>query len=114
MEFGHLSTTCNMSDWYQRKWYECANQTDGFIFQLSESTAGERVSYTPRFTYHGFRYMELSAVLISANGTQTALPPALAAQFPFNATVEAHRAHSDLPLVGTVQVKHAVVKFLML
>lgn len=27
MEFGHASKTCDMVDWYQRKWYKCANHT---------------------------------------------------------------------------------------
>jgi alpha-L-rhamnosidase len=29
MEDHHASKTCSMADWYERKWYECANQTDG-------------------------------------------------------------------------------------
>lgn len=47
MEFNH-SPTCNMSDWYERKWYECANQTDALVFGLAGGAAP--VVYKPTFT----------------------------------------------------------------
>ena len=28
-----------MTDWYQRKWYECANQTDGYVFTVPQDAS---------------------------------------------------------------------------
>ena len=92
MEFNHASATCSMVDWYARTWYECANQTDAVVF----TTAKPLLKFTPTFTYHGFRFIELVATEIAADGTEHPLSPALAASFPWGAKITAHRVNSDL------------------
>ena len=93
MEFHHASKTCSMRDWYQRKWYECANQTDALI--ISGDVAD--LAFAPLFTYHGFRHVLLTATEIdAATGAEQPLRPALAAAFPFGIHAVAHRIHSDL------------------
>ena len=84
-------------------WYECANQTDAYIFQVTAGAAGAAgvttapvspvdgpsqglVSYSPSFTYHGFRFMELSAAEVLADGTERTLTQELQGGFPFGAT----------------------------
>lgn len=53
MEFNHASATCSMEDWYENKWYECANQTDGYVFSVPGNVedVDTAVEYTPSFTY---------------------------------------------------------------
>lgn len=108
MEFNHASPTCSMEDWYERKWYECANQTDGYIFVVPAATesggehaaASKPVEYSQSFTYHGFRHLELVATELLPGGGEGPLPAKLQAAFPWNAKVVAHQAHTDMtPLV---------------
>eukprot|EP00038_Savillea_parva_P007047 m.167528 g.167528 ORF g.167528 m.167528 type:complete len:1197 (+) comp12839_c0_seq1:59-3649(+) len=100
MEFNHASATCSMVDWYQRKWYECANQTDAFVFDMNSRPPGSTITYTPTFTYHGFRHVKLTAVQLLSNGQHAPLDGDLAAAFPFDATLVAHRVHSGMKQVG--------------
>ena len=110
MEFDHRSTTCSMSDWYQHGWYECANQTDGYIFELpsTDAQAQAAATYTQSFTYHGFRFIQLSATVLSASGKEAPLPPALLSKWistkGFGATIEAHRAHTDFPALHNISL----------
>lgn len=90
---------------YDRKWYECANQTDGYVFDGKSTAVNTAVSYTPTFTYHGFRYIELSAEQLLPNGIRIPLSGELAAKFPFGATVTAHRVHSGMEQIGGVALE---------
>ena len=92
---GGRSATCSMQDWYHHMWYECANQTTAYIFELPESDA-DPISYTPTFTYHGFQFATLTASRLLSNGSEVPLPASLAASFPWGAQLQARRAHSDL------------------
>ena len=99
MEFNRASATCSMPDWYARKWYECANQTDAYIFEAAAATDtadDDARSFTASFSYHGFRYVEVHAAQLLPDGTEAPLTGALAAAFPFSAAVEARRANSDV------------------
>lgn len=98
MEFHHASATCSMQDWYEHKWYECANQTDGYVFRVpgNGDDVGTTVEYTPSFTYHGFRHVELVATQLLPGG-EGPLPASLQASFPWGAKIVAHRAHTDMP-----------------
>jgi hypothetical protein len=110
------SPTCSMADWYSVRWFECANQTDAFIVPLAppaatSSKSGSRggnghssVTYTPTFTFHGFRYVELTARALLADGTESDLPEEIAADFPWGARVEAHRLHTDMPRLTSVSL----------
>lgn len=104
MEFGHASKTCSMPDWYARKWYECANQTDAFLFEVtsSPSVGNDTLSFTPSFTYHGFRYVELAFLQVASDGTEEPLDATVSALFPFGASLVAHRANSDLRKIATL------------
>ena len=111
MENNHASKSCSMSDWYKRMWYECANQTDGVIFTIpgsgsdSDSTgAAGVVTYSQSFTYHGFRLITLTATQLLPDGTEKALPSSLAAAFPWGAKLTAHRAHSDVEPLSSLQL----------
>jgi hypothetical protein len=105
MEFAKNST-CSMEDWYQKKWYECANQTDAFIFELPVAGAATplELDFTPTFTYHGFRFCEISATEVLVDGSERPLVAGSVAaqQFPYGAQMVAHTAHSDLPALGGV------------
>eukprot|EP01044_Picomonas_judraskeda_P007524 COSAG03_NODE_812_length_5759_cov_19.856007_3_plen_310_part_00 len=59
------SKTCNMSDWYEHDWGQCANQTEGFIFEMNSANvpARKKISYTPSMTYHGFRFVQVRLCL---------------------------------------------------
>ena len=76
-----------------------------------ERTSERAYVYTPTFTYHGFRYVELVATQLAVDGvTETALSPELAAQFPFGAALVAHRANTDLRRIASVTVPpHSMV-----
>ena len=107
---------------YGRKWYECANQTDAFIFQVGGSAAGGgaggagggiegavgggdsggQVSFTPSFTYHGFRFVELSFLQVLPDGSEVPLGSDASALFPFGATLVAHRTNSALVRLATL------------
>ena len=103
MEHNGASKTCSMSDWYEGLWYECANQTDAIIIStLNSTSAQELVMYSPTFTYHGFRFVELTAVEIGADGREMALSLELENAFPFGAELVAHRAHSDIEKRTTI------------
>ena len=110
MEFNHISATCSMSDWYKHGWYECANQTDGYIFELpsTDAQAQAAASYTQSFTYHGFRFVQLSATTLSASGKEAPLPPALLSEWirtvGFGAKITAHRTHTDFPTVQRISL----------
>eukprot|EP00944_MAST-04C_sp_MAST-4C-sp1_P004731 g4731.t1 len=100
---GARSKTCSMSDWYEGLWYECANQTDAIIISTVNATSAKKpVTYSPTFTYHGFRFVELTAVEIGPDGKKMALSPDLASAFPFGAKLIAYRAHSDLERRTTI------------
>jgi len=101
---GGQSATCSMADWYDKKWYECANQSTAYVLALPAATSppGRAVRYTPTFTYHGFRFVRLRASVLLPNGTEAPLPSVLARAFPWGATVEAHVAHTDLPRITTL------------
>ena len=58
--------------------------------------------YSPTFTYHGFRFVELTAVEIGADGREMALSLELENAFPFGAELVAHRAHSDIEKRTTI------------
>ena len=90
------SKTCNMSDWYEHKWGQCANQTDAFIFEIDSATvpAREVISYTPSMTYHGFRFAQVTVSELVRNGNNS-FEVALAAA-PFGVALTAHRVNSDL------------------
>lgn len=101
MEFNHASPTCSMEDWYDHKWYECANQTDGYIFEVpaagaADTTSASLAEYSQSFTYNGFRYIELVATQILPGGGEGSLPSKLQAAFPWGAKLVAHEAHTDL------------------
>jgi hypothetical protein len=81
---------CGMPAWYKGEWSECANQTDMYIFGVGAASAGAGVAYTPSFTYHGFRYVQL--VL---QGFSNDFKPTIA-------MVTAHFAHTDLPVAGNL------------
>ena len=76
---GGDSPTCSMEDWYAKKWGQCANQTDLFIFRVTASpggggssagtTEGTTLRYFPSFTYHGFRFVELSVTAVLEGAT---------------------------------------------
>ena len=85
---------------YKRMWYECANQTDAYVFDSRSTPAGTKVTYTPTFTYHGYRFIQMTAVQIDSNGDRSPLDGPLAAAFPFGMTATAHRAHSGMERVG--------------
>jgi len=110
MEFNHISATCSMSDWYKHGWYECANQTDGYIFELpsTDAQAAAAAAYTQSFTYHGFRFIQLSATVLSASGKEAPLPPALLSKWistkGFGAQITAHRAHTDFPKLHKISL----------
>lgn len=103
MEFGHASKPCDMTDWYDRKWYECANQTDAFIFTLSSSTARE-LQYTPTFTYHGYRFVELSATQILPDGSEAPLSGSAATRIFDMASLIAHRTNTAVRHLGVFEV----------
>ena len=69
------SQTCNMSDWYEHKWGQCANQTEGFIFEIDSATAADgardMISYTPSMTYHGFRFAQVTVSELVREGNST-------------------------------------------
>ena len=79
-----------------------ANQTDAYIFETGHENIHE---YTPTFTYHGFRFIQLTLFEVLANGTEiplrddTALP--LSA---FKPIIIAHRVNTDLKQVSSVQI----------
>jgi hypothetical protein len=96
---------CNMPAWYEGKWSECANQTDMYIFGSSSHSGdggdgggggsggdgggggggGGDTTYTPSFTYHGFRFVELVLKGFSSDFTPTkgtVLLLSLAAKLP--------------------------------
>jgi hypothetical protein len=110
MEFNHVSATCSMDDWYNHGWYECANQTDGYIFELpvTDTQADQVATYSQSFTYHGFRFIQLSATVLSAAGEETPLPPALLSSWirtkGFGAKIEAHRTHTDFPALHNISL----------
>eukprot|EP00937_MAST-01D_sp_MAST-1D-sp2_P006075 g6075.t1 len=104
MEFNHASATCDMKDWYARKWYECANQTDMLVLQPS-TVVGASYDFTPSYTYHGFRFVEVSAVQLGANGEEQPLSGGLAAAFPFGAELRAHRANSDVRRLASIDLE---------
>lgn len=113
MEFGHASKTCSMTDWYQRKWYECANQTDGYVFTVPQDAAAVAaagvLTYAPTFTYHGFRFVSLTVAEVSANadGTETErfLHADEIAALPYTVTMVAHRMHSDVKPLTTLSIQ---------
>lgn len=57
----------------------------------------DTVDYTPSFTYHGFRHVELVATQLLPGGGEGPLPASLQASFPWGAKIVAHRAHTDMP-----------------
>ena len=97
MEFNH-SKTCSMKDWYAREWYECANQTDAFIFTTSATTSTH--TYQPTFTYHGFRYVRVVVTELS-DGDEDSLP---LVSYPFNISLLGHRVHSNLKTRATINL----------
>ena len=105
---GVHSATCSMEDWYEHKWYECANQTDGYVFTVPSrgdaQTAAEPVEYTQSFTYHGFRHVELVATEVLADGSEGPLPASLASAFPWGASVTAHRSHTDMTPLTSLEL----------
>eukprot|EP01043_Picozoa_sp_COSAG02_P048115 COSAG02_NODE_4691_length_5089_cov_3.712425_1_plen_1144_part_00 len=94
------SKTCNMSDWYEHKWGQCANQTEGFVFEIDSSVTvparevREVIKYTPSMTYHGFRFAQVTVSELVRHGNNS-FEVALAAA-PFGAALTAHRVNSDL------------------
>jgi alpha-L-rhamnosidase len=106
MEFNHASATCSMQDWYNHKWYECANQTDGYVFSVPRTgeNLGTTVEYTPSFTYHGFRHVELVATQLLPGGGEGPLPASVQASFPWGAKLVAHRSHTDMPALTTLSL----------
>ena len=88
---------------YERKWYECANQTTAYIFEYTPG-ANSTASYLPTFTYQGFRYVSLTATELRPDGSEAPLSPALAAAFPFGARLLAHRAHTDVLPLSRVRI----------
>eukprot|EP00656_Telonema_subtile_P015269 TRINITY_DN17984_c0_g1_i2.p1 TRINITY_DN17984_c0_g1~~TRINITY_DN17984_c0_g1_i2.p1 ORF type:complete len:1040 (-),score=151.32 TRINITY_DN17984_c0_g1_i2:119-3238(-) len=105
MENNYKSKTCSMPDWYANEWYECANQTDAYIFTTSDTATQHQ--YTPTFTYHGFRFVQLEAVEITASGAQIPLREGI---LELNATITAHRVNSDLQQVSSVQMSGAAAE----
>ena len=121
MEFNHASPTCSMHDWYERKWYECANQTDGYIFTVpSDQTqvdAAGVLSYTPTFTYHGFRFVSVTVHAVTASsspasasfgdssGEERMLTAEEVAALPYTITLVAHRAHTDVAPLTSVSIE---------
>ena len=90
----HVASTCGMtasrsggapgSGWYEHGWFECANQTDSYTFKGGAAVE----TYTPSFTYHGFRYVAVRG---------------LPAGFKFSKEMlTAHFCHSDLPRVASL------------
>jgi hypothetical protein len=65
-------------------------------------------TYSQSFTYHGFRFIQLSATVLSAAGEETPLPPALLSSWistkGFGATIEAHRTHTDFPALHNISL----------
>ena len=98
------SATCSMVDWYEDKWYECANQTDAYIFTVLPNATKAFITFTPTFTYHGFRFAELTAVELQLDGTEMPLRPELAALFPFDAALVAHQAHSSVNRLTSLRI----------
>ena len=92
----HVPTTCGMLDsnsggairsgWYNRGWFECANQTDSYTLK----GGGAEESYTPSFTYHGFRYVAIRGLPADYDFTED--------------TLTAHFVHSDVPTTGTLEL----------
>ena len=105
---GGPSATCSMPDWYNHSWYECANQSTAFIFEVAASGAFSNhtpaLTYTPTFTYHGFRYVRLTARLRHPDGSESPLSGPLAQTFPWGASLTAHRVHSDLRRIGHLTI----------
>ena len=99
MEFEHASATCSMSDWYKRTWYECANQTDAFVFTVPAANWTKR--YTPTFTYHGFRFASITVAELLSGGGVRPLPTK---SWPITVAAEAQRAGSDLAKLAEVRV----------
>ena len=83
--FYNADADCSMAAWYAGTWAECANQTTAYI------AAGKEPSvYTPRFTYQGFRFVELFG-----------LPP----DYPVTpATLVALQMRTDLEVAGSLQL----------
>jgi alpha-L-rhamnosidase len=106
----HDSKTCNMSDWYKFKWGQCANQTEGFIFEIDSVIAdgagdgdGDAViSYTPSMTYHGFRFAQVTVAELVRDGSSESEVPLAAA--PFGVQLTAHRVNSDLRPLAEVHI----------
>lgn len=79
---------CSMQAFYQGKWgFGCANMTDAYI-AAGPSTQPSSTHYTPSFTYHGFRYVEIFG-----------LPKGYV---PSPSLMTAHIVHTDLPRIGTI------------
>ena len=74
------------------------------MFQLPLTS---RLTYTPTFTYHGFRFVELSVVELSPDGTERPLQRMQGAALPFTAHLQAHRAHSDVQSIANVSLQQA-------
>jgi hypothetical protein len=108
MEFNRASATCSMEDWYNHMWYECANQTDGVILSVSLDPADSQppvVHYRQSFTYHGFRHVQLTITQLLPGGDEAPLSPAALAALPWKAfKCVAHRSHSDMPALTTLNV----------
>ena len=103
MEFDHASPTCSMADWYEHKWYECANQTDALILRLPAAAKDDADTpwsrtYTPTFTYHGYRFAAVAVAEVLPGGGARALP---VSSWPIAVTAEAHRASTDLSQLWT-------------
>eukprot|EP01052_Picozoa_sp_SAG31_P024326 SAG31_NODE_2062_length_6536_cov_8.777691_3_plen_352_part_00 len=91
-----VRTTCGMTDsrsgggknsgWYERGWFECANQTDSYTLK----GGGAEEVYTPSFTYHGFRFVAIRGLPAGYKVTDE--------------TLTAHFVHSDLPKTGYLQL----------
>jgi alpha-L-rhamnosidase len=100
MEFNHASKTCDMVDWYHRKWYECANQTDALIF----NDDGNSRSYTPTFTYHGFRFVRVTVTSLQDDGTEIDITLLDPNHFPYHVSLVSHQVHTDLETRATVDL----------
>ena len=84
---------CNAAPWAGTMTGNCANQTDTYT---STGTAGE--SWTPRFTYHGFRFVSIEG-----------LPVGYAID---NSTLTSHFVHSDTPVIGHIHFTNSSMAIL--
>lgn len=84
--FYNAGDDCSMAAWYAGVWDECANQSYAYI----SAGGASRSTYTPRFTYQGFRFAEVFG-----------LPP----DYPVTpATLVALQMRTDLEVTGSLEL----------